>query len=395
MQDSHKRRLIELLFLAALAATIVVWHHRAETPNARWDFQEFYMAAQIVRHGEAHRLYDFATQAAFQARYVAPTHFERAPDLPFLYPAAAVIPFLPLTALPLTPAYALWTMLNLLFLYGTIRLLQREAILPENNWPLFAAVASAPVIGCLLNGQVSLLILFICTVALTLFRRNQLFLAGLVVGLASLKFQLILGLGLVLLLRRAWKMVFGTGVGTAIMVVLSFLIAGWHQMLNYPVFLRSAAYHPRFGPPATMVNLRGLLWWVEHHEPQVWLVIGLSVLILGLAALAWNDDTVGICVALTASVFVGYHVYINDLSLLFLPYAVAVAGVGWTENRTAVTLISIPVVTFGFVAFGLYQLEGAVAAGLCLGLLISRPSAVMATQSVAGSERAHIAAGSN
>jgi multidrug transporter EmrE-like cation transporter len=125
-KHSGVNRVVLFCFVALLTLVYTAKHIEAESPTFRWDFQMFYMAAQMIRHGEAAKLYDFSTQAASQMRYVDPTRLVKSPDLPFVYPAATALLFLPLAWLPLTAAYAVWTACKVLLLVATLRLLQRN-----------------------------------------------------------------------------------------------------------------------------------------------------------------------------------------------------------------------------------------------------------------------------
>ena len=204
-----KNRVALVCFLILLTLVFVEIHFSADSLGLRWDFQEFYIVAQMIRHHEAGKLYDFATQAAYQMRYIDPSRAVDEPDLPFLYPAATAIIFLPLAWLPLKTAYAVWTLCNLGLLMATVRVLQRHLRIPDGDQPLFVALLFTPVFHCILNGQLSILVLFLYAIGFGLMREDRPLLAGCIIGLAALKFQLIVGFVAVLALRRCWSFVAG------------------------------------------------------------------------------------------------------------------------------------------------------------------------------------------
>jgi Glycosyltransferase family 87 len=359
-----------LVFLLLLAAILIMKHNAPESALRFWDFQAFYVGAEMVSHGEGSRLYDFSGQAAAQMRYVDPTRQVTLPDMPFLYPAAITLLFLPFVKFSMAAAYASWTVINLLVLVATVRLLQKMLPLPHDNRPVLAAVLFAPVYACLLTGQVSVVILFLVTLAYYFLIRSRPLLAGFAIGLATLKFQVVLGLLAVLALRRMWRVLAGSAIGGSVVAGVSVWITGWRAAAHYPEYLRQVAYHERVAYTPYIVNLRGLLWQLVRHEPTVWLVALLSVAFLILAAVIWNDVATGFSIAVTVSVLTSFHAHYYELSLLLLPFAVLIPRVRW--NRALIgtaaliilasSLILIPrletlfsVLLEGLVIFGLWR----------------------------------------
>ncbi|MBZ5616963.1 MAG: DUF2029 domain-containing protein, partial [Acidobacteriia bacterium] len=333
------KRLAVFFFLVGVVVVFTQAHVKWETATVHWDFQQFYIAAQMLKHGDASRLYDFRAQVEYQARYVDATRIETAPDYPFLYPAATALLFFPTAWMSRAAAYALWTGCNMWFLFASTRRLQRELGLGGSDWLLFSALFFLPVPICLLHGQLSLLLLFLYTHAFALVRRERLFLAGFLVGLAALKFQLMVGFVLILLLRKAWKFVAGAAVGGFVVAAISALVIGWRQLLAYPAFLHSVAYHPRVGMPRGMVNIRGLLDLFGHREPAVWLVAVLSAIVILSAAWFGQDVEVAFALALIAAVVTAYHAYPQEISLLILPIAVAVRRMPWRPSEVSALLL--------------------------------------------------------
>jgi hypothetical protein len=321
-----------LVFLLLLTPILIITHNARESASGRhWDFQAFYLGAEMVSHGEGSRLYDFDSQAAAQMHYVDPTRQVTLPDMPFLYPAATTLLLLPFARFSMAAANAAWTVINVLILVTTVRLLQKVLPLPHDNRPLLAAVLFYPAFDCLLKGQVSILILSLVALAFYFLLRSRPLLAGFVLGLAMLKFQIVLGLLAVLALRRMWKVLAGSAIGASVVAGVSVLITGWHAAAHYPAYLRQVAYHERVSYTPSMVNLRAMLWHLLGHEPAFWLVALLSLALLILAALTWNDIVTGFSIAVTLSVLTSYHAHYEDLSLLILPFAVLLPRVRWNS----------------------------------------------------------------
>ena len=362
-----------LCFLALLTALFTVKHVAAETPTFRWDFQVFYVAAQMIRHGEASKLYDFPAEAAFQNRYVDTTRVVDTPDLPFTTPAATALLFLPLAWLPVNGAYAAWTACNLLLLLAALRLLQRHLSIPKGDRPLFFALLFAPVYVCILNGQLSILVFLLYVLGFVLMRQQRLFLAGFAIGLAALKFQLIVGFVAVLVLRRCWKSVAGAAAGTLAVAAASALVVGWRNLIAYPDYLRNIAYHPVVGLARYMVNVRGLLRLMTGHEPRIWIVAAISAALIIAAARAWKDLETGFSIALITAVLTAYHAYFPELTLLLIPFAVYVARARWNPWSISLTGFAL-VASYALTFPGLHGVAGILCSALVfVGVYRTRP----------------------
>jgi hypothetical protein len=330
-----------LVFLFLVTAILIITHNARESASRHWDFQAFYLGTEMVSHGEGSQLYNFGSQAAAQTRYVDPTRQVTLPDMPFLYPAATTLLFLPFARFSMAAAYAAWTVINVLILVMTVRLLQKVLPLPDDNRPLLAAILFYPAFDCLLRGQVSILILFLVALAFYFLLRSRPLMAGFVLGLAMLKFQVVLGLLAVLAFRRMWRVLAGSAIGASLVAGLSVLITGWRAFAHYPAYLREVADMERVAYTHSMVNLRGMLWQLLHHEPAVWLVALLSLALLILAALTWNDIAKGFSIAVTLSLMTSYHAHFEDLSLLLLPFAVLIPRVRWNRVLIGIAALAI------------------------------------------------------
>ncbi len=363
-QHSIRHRVITACFLALLTIVFAV-KHLGEPPDFPWDFQEFYIAGQMVRHGQSARLYDLATQAAFQTQYVDRSRPVIDPDAPFLGPPATALLFLPMAWLPIMAAYAGWTGVNLLLLVATIRLLQRHLSIPQGDRPLFFALVFAPAYVSLLAGQFSFVMLFLYTLTFVLVRQRKEFIAGTVLGLGMLKFPLVLGFMAIMFLRRRWRFAGGAGIGGLLVVAISALTSGWSALLSYPSFLRTVAYHPHVAYTAGMVNIRGLLWLLTGREVSAWIIAPVSGLLLVWAALSWKDVDSGFSIALIATILTTYHAYAYDLTLLLLPIAVVASQLKW-DSRALVAGGLTLLIIYALASFGLPALVGVLLMSLLL-----------------------------
>jgi len=298
-----------LWFFLLFALVVVVAIHQAA--QAHYDFGTFYYAAHMVTGGARHQLYDLSAQRAWQARYHRP-----ATQL-FYYPPLALVPYLLVSWLPMLPAFVLWTALSLLLLMVCVRTLSRLAGVDYGNWPLLLSLAFLPTAACLAHGQVSILILAVYLATYVLWRGGRRLLAGLVLSIATLKFQLVAGFVAVLLLRGKWRELAGFACGAAVCAGLSLWMTGKQALIAYPAFVR----HSEGGvgsEPGNMANWRGLIGLIAHH-PLAWVVV-LSVVTVAWAARAWVNLEIGFSAALLAALLTSYHMNPQDLVLALLPF---------------------------------------------------------------------------
>jgi hypothetical protein len=229
-------------------------------------------------------------------------------------------------------AFVMWTAINVAVL----------ALLPLVLMPCIPLVARRPYVGligffflpvlvALTLGQDSILLLFIISLAYLLMDKKMDLAAGLVLALASIKFQYLIVLIPLLLMSRKWRVVAGIGLGCAGLAAVSTYVISWRGFENYFGFVR--AIDTLAGPgapnPALMVNVRGFLagtGWAMHSLTLN--AVGVGVL-LGLAAICALSAPVSrknglvfavyIAVALTAAPYAHFP----DATLLWLPVLLA------------------------------------------------------------------------
>lgn len=304
-----------VIFLGMVLLIVVAVHQHLEQ---QFDFGVFYYAAHMIVDGKGHELYNLATQHLYQLR------FHRPPDTLFRYPPIALIPILPLTVLPMPVAFAVWTLVCMGFLIVSIKIFERETDMRFGNWPVLLGLLFVPVLDCLLHGQFSILIVMFYALAYQQLRKGRSFWGGAILGLATLKFQLVLGFVPIFLLKRKWREVAGFSAATAVLVALSLGITGIQALHQYPNFALHAELPVNELPHKA--NWQGLLSLVGQ-QGSIWVAL-LSVATVIWAARAWTNLERGFCAATLAAMLVSYHITPQDLSLALVPFFVAVnAGV--------------------------------------------------------------------
>ena len=232
------------ILLALLTATIILhaWMFfslRRQIAAGYPDFTIFYTAGKCVYEGRGRQLYDLQTQLELQ-RGFAPDVKHRENALPFNHPPFEALLFVPLAGLPYFSAYLVWAVFNVALIVGFWTLLRPR--LPSLNnllpaLPLLAMFAFFPVIVALLQGQDSILLLFLYGLAFSALATRRAFVAGVCLALALFKFQLVLPLVVVLLVRRQWKAVAGFSFMAFVLLLVSAAVVGWNGVRAYPDFV--------------------------------------------------------------------------------------------------------------------------------------------------------------
>jgi hypothetical protein len=121
------------------------------------------------------------------------------------------------------------------------------------------------------------------------------FVAGLVLALATVKFQIVLILALLLVVSRKFRLIGGFFAGCAFLALASVLVTGGSGIIEYSRFVHRFDLHNGYGNvnPASMMNWRGVLagiGWEDHL--RLYSTIGSAILIaLGIVASQWVRAT--------------------------------------------------------------------------------------------------------
>ncbi|HKW26226.1 MAG TPA: glycosyltransferase family 87 protein [Terriglobales bacterium] len=327
------------MLLLALAAMMgmhawVFFSLRQEVRQGYPDFTAFYAAGKCVQRGQGSQLYSMQTQARIQQEFASGVKIRNGP-LPFTHPPFEAALFVPLVFLSYSAAYWVWNAVSLVAL-AVFLLLLRPNVPKLRGWsetlPLLCGLAFFPVFVCLLQGQDSLLLLLLFGLAFVALKNGRGFVAGICLGLALFRFQLVLPVMAVLLLRRRWKTVAGFATTAAALVGISAAVVGWGGLMNYPHQLlqfshvqAGAAMNPRIMP-----NLRGEVVGLAGDGNSVHVLIGvLSLALVVWAASKWKAGgqqtqfDLGFGLTLVVAVIVSYHLMAHDLSVLLLPLLLA------------------------------------------------------------------------
>lgn len=222
--------------LVAMPLAYMTWHALL-APNANWvgptgthfglDFVNFWSAGRLVLDGLVAQGYDPAAYKALLAIWFAPaTVFTNLSYPPSLLPWLA-----PFAALPYFWAYALWAALGVAAFTGAA--LGRTPT--RDDLPLCAVLLISPVvISNLVFGQIALIMTLLFIGAMRVLPVRPV-LAGVLIGLLTMKPQLGVLLPVFLLAIGAWRTIAAATVTALALVGLSvalFGMAPWHAYVT-------------------------------------------------------------------------------------------------------------------------------------------------------------------
>jgi hypothetical protein len=286
------------------------------------DYLAFYTAGVSLQQGQSTNLYDFTYQSQLQ-HSIAGSGLTS--DDPFINPPFWAWLFVPLSFLPYTWSFIIWSLFGFLFLWISIKLLSAERPSKVFLWSL----TWFPIFTAFSFGQNSLLSLFFFCLSYWLWRKEKRFPAGLVSSLLLFKPQMVLGIGLLWLLewRKDWKSLLGLVLGGASLAGLCFLLLpdasrvyldlarnilpGWIYFDKYPL------WH--------LHSLRG--FWILLFPGQIGLAEGLSLLlsITGIVAyfFFWRvnrkEPDLMFAASICLTIWISPHAMIYDWSILLIP----------------------------------------------------------------------------
>jgi hypothetical protein len=261
------------------------------------DFTAFYTGWTIVAEGDGASLYDPGLQAEVQQRILGGRAFESGLN-PFNNPPHLVLPFVPLSALPLGTAYLVWA-LGQVGLLGWLlwRLLTRVAgdwSRDERMLLVGATVAAPPLALALLQGSLSLLVTVALLELYLALRAGGARAAAAWLVVASVKPQAVLAAGTALLAARRWRILGFALAGGAILAASATLVLGVGIWAAYLRFLGDyvGSFDLFSVRPSVMWNLRGTLALLQgpdiSAEGGAWINTAAAVgQVAALAGVAW------------------------------------------------------------------------------------------------------------
>ena len=358
MLEKQTQRKLAIYFSAMIFINcFVFWRSAHGIAIGLSDFASFYTAAEILRDGRGHQLYDLNLQEKVQRSVMPETVKERGGILPFNHPAFEAAVFLPLIFFSLRTAFWIWFSINIAFLFAVIWMLSKYLpLLGQAPFYIWAAACFSfpPIVITLIQGQDSIALLFFYCLAFIALSREAEFSAGSWVAAGLFKFQIALPFIVSLLLRKCWRIIAGFCFVGTLLVIISLGTVGFASLLQYPNYLWKLDHDPTFGwlVPFRTPNLRGLILSLPlsiYPRLCAALLAILSGIFVVAGAFAWRNGSTpkygslyrAFAGNLLISVLLSYHILVHDLSVLFLALLLVVENavdgshiVGWIRIAT-------------------------------------------------------------
>ena len=327
-----RRILYSFMLIMTVMNAVIFFIPWKEIMAGKNDFPPLYASAQMVREGQAARIYDVEVENSYVRRTSDVT---RPPNNHLPYENLIFVPF---TYLQFPQAHISWTLLSMAMLVlVALMVCEFRADTASFGLTLLTILAFFPVWYCLLQGQDSILLLLLFTISFWSYRRGRHDLAGFVLALGLFRPQLVLPFAFVMFLAGKWRFLRGFIPGVTFVVALSVWIVGFYGMADYARILISQGMQGSASTlvekwhvqPSLMTTLRGFLWIsLPSSAPsfvQTFLLLaGTSFGLLWAAngiRSAKDEATLDLAFALAVVVVavVSFHSFLHDFSLVILP----------------------------------------------------------------------------
>ena len=319
------------------------------------DFIQFYVAGQLIAAGRGAELYGFELPFRFPVQFEAQTQLLMPQSAEhrhaYVVPPFYALLFVPLSQLPYVPAYGVWAALNVGLLFAALRVLRPHfAVLQGDDSGIahLAVFSFFPFLECLFDGQNSVVTLFLFAAAYAALRRHRDAIAGVTLGLALYKPQLVGVMALFLLASRRWRAIVGLAGMGLLLAAISYAVVGPRGVADY---VELAATMPGW------IYLPGWRTWNMHSWNSLFVLLfpgpGLSqaltlaavLVTLTFLALAWRSSAhdalgfdLGFALAVLGTLLISPHVFAYDLLLLVMP-GLALASLLVAQPAIALTAV--------------------------------------------------------
>lgn len=339
LQKSHSNRASVKAWVLGLTAYLIGVHFWTWVLfggifiGGRSDFRQLYTGGYLIRSGQGHKLYDLDVERKVEDELVSRSDLM----LPVNHLAYEELLFVPISALRFHYAYLAFLVFNTYCLAFCYLLLRPElGQLGNLYWWLPAAsfLAFLPIAAALIQGQDSILFLLLEVASFVALKKQNVFIAGVLLGCGFFKFQLVLPIAALFLIWYEWRFVLGVTASSLTALLVSLKIVGLDQMKLYArgllamsTGLASQADQLKYGiSPLAMGNLRGLIYGLGHsrisHFSLQCLTLVISVVFFASAARSRPSRYYEL--AIVTACLVSYHLFIHDMSALILPTALAI-----------------------------------------------------------------------
>ena len=319
------------LLAMAVGNLFTLWESRFAMEKGYFDFANFYTAGTLAHRGEGAEIYDRDAQWRVQQEFSSEVTTRRAP-MRFLRPPFEALLFSAIAIWPYPKALLVWTCFKLTLLFAIPFVVVRGRPWRE-DFPIW--LTSFLVLGTfsgfmdLLLGQDAILLAFLFAVAFWQLDTARDTGAGVTLGLALFKFQLVLPFVIALWIAGRKRTFPGFAISALVMFALSAVVVGWRGLLRYPGYLLALNRSTGVGIfPQLQMNLRGLLTLFVGRAPYPgrihWLLPPAAMAAVIYSGILWRKAgnhflAEGFGLAAIVGIVTSYYAYSYDLLLLIVP----------------------------------------------------------------------------
>jgi len=346
------RSLAAVLCLIGLAVNCVIVGPSAFSTafQGRNDFKLFYIGGSLAG---SRSLYDENRVLDAQREVFGESNRKLMPvRLPFYYALLS-----PLARLPYKLALLLWASGNILAIVLFVRLYP----IRTKSYLALACCWSLPLLFSVAIGQDIGLILFLLSATLCVLQAGRRLLAGLILSLCLIKFNLVLLLPMLFLGRREWRLASGFFAGGLLLFTVSF--AGMGNWL--PAYV-SLILNPVVSPGSFLMPNLHTLAASMPGKVLVEVLLSLTVIAAAWCTIRRARFDVALAATLLGSVLLTRHVYVQDCAILIGSLVTLMQSYASPVVRTCSIVLLLPIPYLLIFIQG-----GAITAALFLMLLIA------------------------
>lgn len=350
------------LVLVAIGSFYVLFtagiiHREGPFAPAGVDFRALFASAHIMVTSGFSQVYDLAVQKQVQTALVAPYGFEQIEPIPTPFLPLFIVPFCLLLPAGLLGGFIAWTILNFVILVGYlvrfVKDVQVETGEPTDRSLLPAlALLSFPTFTNFLLGQVNVWLLVCMGEFIRAWEKGRPFRSGLWLGGMLLKPQILILVLPALILSGEWGAVGGFAFASAVVGMISLIIAGPGGIQAWGILLTHHAARLSSTDPIAMINLRmvsellSLLCSLEGTQRIaviVAIVVSLVTLLLSIRLRKRApEEKSGVMVPLmTATLVATWHAHIH-MAMALIPSLLHQVITGRMPRRLFVVWAILP-----------------------------------------------------
>ena len=299
-------------------------------PETAWDFTEFYIAGRVPITS----LYDQDVFHEYGDR-LTPHAVDYYP--PYVRPAIFSLPLRALMWLPYWPAYAVFACLQFACFLGALYLLRKRFAVPIELLAGFGLFY--PAMMGIITGQDSNAVALLLAAGLVLLLDHKDRAAGIVLALCLYKFNLMLLLPVLLLIKRRYEAFRWFCGAAALLAAGSTLVSPPGQYLT---LLRNISRYTIGFSPGRMIGLRALAYGLG--EPALYYLFAALAVLGSIWAMKRLAMPQAFCVAILGALLCSYHVNWYDGAVLLVPLMLAFGSTApWPKLAAAPLLFAFPV----------------------------------------------------